>query len=237
MKLPNWLKIIWWGLLLIIMIYLFHQRYPCFIDGSANLIDLVIFIILLVLIMFPLFEEISLFGFSFKKEINRLRENIKEQVTTLKNEIHSSINVSPQFIYPLPPPDSQLPDLEERIKLSVSSALNSQGIKKDDFQETQINTPEAAQYLFNVRFNIEKELRRVWNDRFGQENTRRSLPLFQITKLLANSDLIPSDLIQAIREVYSVCTPAIHGENVSEAQLEFVKDIAPVLIETLQIIK
>ena len=137
----------------------------------------------------------------------------------------------------MPPPDSQLPDLEERIKLSVSSALNSQGIKKDDFQETQINTPEAAQYLFNVRFNIEKELRRVWNDRFGQENTRRSLPLFQITKLLANSDLIPSDLIQAIREVYSVCTPAIHGENVSEAQLEFVKDIAPVLIETLQIIK
>jgi hypothetical protein len=39
-----------------------------------------------------------------------------------------------------------------------------------------------------------------------------------------------------IREVYSVCSPAIHGEPITEAQVSFVRDVAPELIAALRAI-
>ena len=237
MKLPNWFKISWWIFLIVLMIVLLYPRYPTFIDGGASSIDLIIFIILLAVMISPLFEEYSLLGFSFKKEVEKLKSDVREEVASLKNEIHNSINFNPQFIYPLPPPDSQLPDLEERVKNAVESVLESQGINRISLQAHQINTPDDANYLFNVRYNIEKELRRIWNNNFGQEDIRRPIAITQMAGMLAKSELIPQKLVHAIREVYSVCSPAIHGEEVSEAQLNFVKDVAPMLINTLKNIR
>jgi hypothetical protein len=37
-----------------------------------------------------------------------------------------------------------------------------------------------------------------------------------------------------IREVSIVCSPAIHGEQISNTKVNFVRDIAPKLIETLR---
>ncbi len=45
--------------------------------------------------------------------------------------------------------------------------------------------------------------------------------------MLAEEQLIDSALIGVIREVYSVTSPAIHGDEVSNAQVAFVKDVAP----------
>ena len=237
MKLPNWFKICWWIFLIILMIVILYPRYSNFLSGQASSIDLVVFIILVALMITPLFEEFSLLGFSFKKEIEKLKSDVKEEVASLKNEIHNSVNFNPQFIYPAPPPDSQLPDLEERVKNAVESVLENQGINRISLQTPQIDTPDDASYLFNVRYNMEKELRRIWNNNFGQEDIRRPIAVAQISGMLGKSELIPQKLVHAIREVYSVCSPAIHGEEVSEAQLNFVKDVAPMLINTLKNIR
>jgi hypothetical protein len=44
-------------------------------------------------------------------------------------------------------------------------------------------------------------------------------------------------LDHAIREVYAVCSPAIHGEPVTQAQIDFVKDVGPELIAALRSIE
>ncbi len=51
---------------------------------------------------------------------------------------------------------------------------------------------------------------------------------------LAESEAIPRDFVHAIKEVYNVCSPAIHGEEVTEQQVAFVKDLAPKIVATLR---
>ena len=55
------------------------------------------------------------------------------------------------------------------------------------------------------------------------------------TYLIIN-ELIAPQMGNAIREVYSVCSPAIHGEEVSSAQVDFVRNTAPELIPALEVI-
>jgi len=46
-------------------------------------------------------------------------------------------------------------------------------------------------------------------------------------------ELLHPNIANAIREVYSVCSPAIHGEPVTVAQVNFVRDVTPQIIEAL----
>jgi hypothetical protein len=80
---------------------------------------------------------------------------------------------------------------------------------------------------------IEKELRKI-QQFVSQSATRRPEPIFRIVDTLIRSELISQEIGHAIREVYSVCSPAIHGEDVTPAQVEFVKNTAPELISALK---
>jgi hypothetical protein len=98
--------------------------------------------------------------------------------------------------------------------------------------------PEDVALLFSARYNIEKELRRIAEGRgvfSGLASLHhRNLPIGRLAKMLADSDVIDPRLSDAIREVYAVCSPAIHGESVSQPQVSFVKDVAPGLIAALR---
>ncbi len=43
-------------------------------------------------------------------------------------------------------------------------------------------------------------------------------------------------IAHAIREVYAICSPAIHGEPVSDAQVAFAEDVGPELVAALKAI-
>jgi hypothetical protein len=49
--------------------------------------------------------------------------------------------------------------------------------------------------------------------------------------------LLEPSLGNVIREAYAVCSPAIHGEPATEAQVEFVKDVGPQLAAALRTIQ
>ncbi len=46
---------------------------------------------------------------------------------------------------------------------------------------------------------------------------------------------INQDYYSALKNVLAICNAAIHGDEISEAKINFVRDIAPGLIETLKI--
>jgi len=95
---------------------------------------------------------------------------------------------------------------------------------------------DDVQYLFAVRLNLEKELRRVFESRLGQQPENRPIPLARMIGPLVETDIVEPRLAHAVREVYSVCSPAIHGSDVTAAQVAFVKDVAPGLVSALRTI-
>jgi hypothetical protein len=188
----------------------------------------------------PLFQEFSFLGVSWKKEIDRLRTDVREQILTLKSEIHNTINqraeISPN-IYLRPPADSELPLKEKNIEKIVEQILTERGVEKTTPKEDELTVPPDATYLFSVRYAIENELNRIINtiksidDTFGKY-TRTIIQKLDFMKYMG---WLTRDYIDALRDVLAICNAAIHGEDISEAKINFVRDISPGLIETLKI--
>jgi hypothetical protein len=250
MKLPTWLKIGWWFLLVGFFSHLLYQRYDSIMTGAATATDIVIFLILIALITIPLFHEVSLFGVGFRKEIDNLRTDVREQIINLRSEIQNTINmraeISPQ-IYLAPPTDSELPSIEERIRPILEQVLKEQGIERPVLPPEDRIVPDNTQYLFSVRYALEKELRRIWQDSKteiilwkGQRASDvewRPRPFVQILQFLSDSGILVPEVHNGIREVYAICSSAIHGGDISEAKINFVRDVALGLIESLKAVK
>jgi len=231
MKLPNWFKVIWWILLLVVLTYFLSQRYNSFVEGTATPMDIFLFLIWVALLLVPLFQEVSFFGVKLKKEIDSLKSDVKEQITNLRSEIQNSIDIRTQIITTPPPPDSRLPELEERFKQIMEDTLRIQGVQRPVDVPEQIDVPEDVSFLFSVRYGIERELRRIWEQRFDRRPVRT---ISQIVSLLAESELIDPRLANVIRDVYAVCSEAVHANQVTDNQVSFVRDIAPKLMASLR---
>jgi hypothetical protein len=62
---------------------------------------------------------------------------------------------------------------------------------------------------------------------------RRPLPFNQLSEILVKQELLHPSIANAIREIYSVCSPAIHGEPFTPAQVDFVREVAPEVVGAL----
>ncbi len=70
-------------------------------------------------------------------------------------------------------------------------------------------------------------VRRVVTGREIDATIRRPATVLLLSRSLVESGLLSPKLGNAVREVYSVCCPAIHDEKVSAAQVAFVRDVGP----------
>ena len=236
MQLPNWLKIVWWLAILAALSWFLYSRSDEIVAGNAVTIDAVILVLWLALMLAPIFQEINLFGVKLKQEIKSLKEDVRQQINNLQTEIRTTVQAEfkPQFTFPNPPADAQLPELEERIKKAVQDAIRQRGLQPTVLSLDEVDIAKEVQFLFAARHNIEKELRRLWDSRIGAEPGRRPPSISDMVGALISTQVIEHRLGVAIREVYSVCSPAIHGEPVTEVQINFVRDVAPELIATLR---
>ncbi len=97
MKLPNWFKILWWILLLIGLSVFLLKRYSDLIVGKPAGIDMLVMVVWLALLLMPLFQEVSLFGLTFKKEFEALKTNVKDEVASIRAEIRNSVDIQTQI--------------------------------------------------------------------------------------------------------------------------------------------
>jgi hypothetical protein len=169
-----------------------------------------------------------------------MRNALSVQLNDIRTDVRSAVDVrttvSPQFYIPAPVADTQLPQLEERVKSAVSAALEVHGINEKP-RESHLTVNDDVAFLFATRYNIEVELRRIAQGRDVSSAMGRPLPSFQLVRTLSQAEVLEPSLGNAIREVYAVCSPAIHGEHVTEAQVEFVKDVGPQLVAALRTIQ
>jgi hypothetical protein len=234
MKLPLWFKVIWWLLLCCITSFLFYKRIPAIEAGQSAPIDVFIFLVLVVLLLAPVFQEVSFFGLKFKQAVDELQKQLVTQLTDFKSEIKSTITTNSNVSVTIPPPpsDDQLPEIEDRIKKAVSQAFEEQGFKPSKFIP-EMETDDKTLFLFKIRHAIESKLRKIAEYTESYTVSRRPLSINQLTDLLVRQELLHPKIANAIREIYSVCSPAIHGEPVSDAQVAFVRDVSPQVVEAL----
>jgi hypothetical protein len=249
MRLPNWLKIVWWLVITGFFAYLLSQRYTSIISGDTSATDIVIFLIFVALFSIPLFQEVDFFGVRLKKEIDTLRTEFKEDIVNLRSDIQNTINmrteISPHINLLTSRSDSEIRNLEEQIKPILEKTLKAKGIGIEK-EAYKFEISDNIKLLFDVRYTIEKELRRIWRRQWasvigaslwtGQpiEEQERPKSIFQITSSLERFGVITPEFSGIIREVYRTCSPAIHGEEVSQTAVGFVRDVAPGLIASLK---
>lgn len=229
MKLPNWLKIVWWIILIGITSRTLQLRYDDIISGQSIPFDVFVFIIWVVLMLVPLFQEISIFGIKLKQSIDEL----KSQINEVKNEIHNRNTFNPT-INLTPTADNKIQELEDRYSKILDNILREKGINTITKSISTFNVPESNQFLFATRFRIENELRRIWKFSIGNEQERRAISVTHILRDLTDNRILTKDIYYPLREVIAIANYGIHGEEVSEKQVNFVEDIAPKLIATLQ---
>ena len=235
MKLPNWFRITWWILITLGTAVVFFLRLPSIIDGNSISTDVFIFLVLVALLLVPIFQEVSLFGLKFNQAVDEMKQQISNQLAIFKAETHASIINSSNInvTLPSPPPDDQLPDLEERVTSAVSEALTDQGIIIPQAPlRGRLDVDGQTLFLFKVRNTIERKLRRIASE-LADLPWDRSPTINTMSRVLVQQELVHPKLMHAIREIYSVCSPAIHGEKVTEAQFVFVTDVSKQVIDAL----
>ncbi|MBN2208814.1 MAG: hypothetical protein JW759_05935 [Candidatus Coatesbacteria bacterium] len=232
MKLPLWFRIGWWIIITALAAVLFFFRFPAISQGQSAPMDALIFFVLIALLLVPIFQEVSFFGLKFKQAVEELKKDMSMQFAHLKTEIQTTITNNINVITPRPPPpDEQLPEIGRITRTAITEALRgeevatTQSAKEDMFQ-----VDSDTKLLFAIRHGIESKLRHI---AFSSGELAQRVPIHKLSGSLVKEGLLHPKIADAIREVYSVCSPAIHGESPTKAQVDFVRDVGPQVIGAL----
>lgn len=235
MRLPNWSKIVWWGLVTSSTTGFLYQRYSDLVAGRAAPADVIVFLVWLALVLAPIFDEITIPGLKFKQQI----ESLKKEITQVRSELHSTADarasLSQQINFPLPPSDAQLPDLERVAKAAAAEALREYGTRVPP-PPPDVGIPPDVQFLFATRYNLEREIYRIAYARGVSPFGPRVISPMQMIRAIASAQLISPQLERSIREVYAVCSAAVHAQDVTPAKIAFVRDVADDLLNALRAI-
>lgn len=227
-------KTIWWGILVIVIGFYLWGRYPKLIEGSPSYFDVVVFVIWIGVCLAPIFQEMDLFGVKLKQQIDDLKKDFNHQLSLMKTELKSSIEVSNannNQIYfqsgAVPPKDSEIPDLSEQIQRT----LNQMGITPAPEETEDFGVDPVHVEMFKVRLAFENLLR----DYSGiSEKYQRRYSVGKLLNELRNYDGVSKQVLHGAMEVISVCNYAVHGQPLTNAQISFVRESAPGLLKALK---
>jgi len=243
MKFPNWIKITWWIILLLLTGVILFARLEAITTGKSVPADVFVFLIFVSLMIAPIFSEIEFFGHKLKREIEELKAEVKIQFVDVKNEIRNNqsqtLNQTIQAYgqYGPPPPDSKLPELEEEINRIVKAKFQENALNIDLPLASRIDVPENNLKMFKVRYNIETQLRRIWKNRFDDKASDHNFRHQSITRIiqdLTKYEIIDHNFYGILREILSICYYAINGEEVTNHQVKFVSKNSKVILDYLR---
>ena len=243
-KIISYLKNNWWYLILLSLstIYITYYRDDIYQLEKLNAKNL-IFIVWLVLLLFPLFSEMELFGLRLKREIDKAKAEVKENLNDLRMQIMelrisysnaNTINFGSDFL----PNEHKLKKLiEEFITKSNSKSDNygetstisnieeSKGVPSDiDFEVT-----EESIYLFKVRLMLEK----ILADLCEKTNYNSNKSIHEMVRHLYRCELINCKIVDLINQIIKIANRGVHGEIVSSEYIDFIKKVLPELQKQL----
>lgn len=204
MKVPNWFKIVWWILLVVLFSYFFVQRYEFIMSGSVTAADIVILLILSALITIPLFHEVNIFGVGFKKENDN----------------------------PRPSPDSKLLEIRKMAEATLKEELGEPIVKQTptpDVVPNDVLNLFAVRYNIENELNRLTDVYWMSEDKKFYPNT-----IIQKLEYLIRMKVIHPNLARILKEMYAQSSTAIHGEQISQQATQWVMQDAASTIQVLK---
>lgn len=236
MKFPNWFKVVWWLILLILSTTFLIFRIDDLLGAKVSILDFIVFVFWSFLTLFPIISEINIFGVKLKKELENFKDDINSTFVKFYNEIKNKIEVQTNFnpnITLTPVPSESLSELQEEVKL-IKNEFSSKHI----FEELEVS--DTITLLFKVRYVIENQLRRIKSEVIIDELVRDDIfydSLTYLLKTLLKSDLVEKNIYKLLREILAICNYGIHGKEVSDEQINLVRTSAPYILSVLKNIK
>lgn len=241
MKLPNWAKIGWWVILIAAGAAFVFYRRAAIVGGQGTAIDLFVVGVGTALLLAPLFVEMEFLGLKLKQQIEEAKKELDQKISSLRadmrsemqSNLSSSVTVSNQL--PAPVPDNKLDDLVVEVRAAIGEmqkVVAANGQKQDITVPVRVS--DDVVFVFAVRYSIEVEVKRILDDTNLDSIRRRSLGVTRLLSQAVELELITPDVANAVKEVYAICSPAVHGEPVTEPQLKFLRSVAPDLLKTLR---
>ncbi|EGQ8029068.1 hypothetical protein ACWOKN_004323 [Vibrio vulnificus] len=233
----NNFKIFWWGFIVITLGFYFWQRFPELALGNAVTADMLVFIVWIAVCLVPFFNQFEFLGLKLKAQMEETKKELQGQINTLRNEVSNSnnVDVKPNFWVGsagLPASDEKLMEMEQKLDLIVKATEVSFGYNSRS--TNSISVDSDVLYLFETRYQIEFGLRKL--ARVADVKTsRRGLVISRLVYELVEHELLPAELAEVAREVYAICSPAVHGDTdrINLNQIEFVKRVSPELISVI----
>ncbi|HDM8146029.1 TPA: hypothetical protein P0E33_004885 [Vibrio harveyi] len=237
-------KTLWWLILVVVIGYYFYGRYDQLILGKPSYFDTIAFIIWVGICLAPIFQEMDLFGVKLKQQVEQFQKDMFHQLAILKTEITSSIEVSNANQNNIsvnaasePLKDSDLKKIEKRI----DQLMEQKGIKIsqpnlpdiDDVKIEMFKVRSAFETLVQERpYNIGNSV--AYTAITPQSFSPRRHTLGRELDDLMRNTYISKDILSSVKEIISVCNTAIHGGELTESQLHFVRTSAPKLYKALE---
>jgi len=194
MKLPLWIRILWWLILTGGLGAFLFSRLTSLTAGAGTPFDVAALILFAGLALAPVFSEVTLWGVSLKQHIDEAKREIKQDVDRLRSDVVASLHltsaVSQQIVVSAPPPDSHLSDLRVQIEDAIRAALAAQPQRSPSAPPVP---PAFADDLFKVRYLLDREIRRIASGRDleshapGFEGRRSTVAL---TRVLERADIL-----------------------------------------------
>lgn len=250
----EYIKFIWGGILFLFGVgYIINNYNKISID--ANMIDKMIIGGTAILAFFPIVSEISLMGFSLRKELQTTKQEFRDELFDLKTKIYLNMSQanSQSVNLTLLSPKEKLEDLFESSKESeVSGNMGKEydstikdikiksGMKndkkevEDKREDEKVNNrayhpSDDAIYLFTIRYSIEKLI----DDIIHANDYDYSGSILRKIETLRNQKCINIKTYESIREILNICNRGIHGEIVDKYYIDFVRNMMPYVIASL----
>jgi hypothetical protein len=226
----SYLKRKWWYLTLLILstIYILNHKNDISQLKEFNAMNL-IFIIWLVLMLLPLFSEMEFFGIKLKKEVEKAKTEIKENLNDLRMQIIdlkisnsnvNTINVGNGYL----PSEQKLKELEGNSEVKIDIPPETKVIEKIKFEISEEST-----YLFKIRTTIEKAL----TDLCEKTDYNGHKSIVQMAQHLNRRELIAGNTVELISQITKITNRGIHGEIVSNEYIDFINRVFPALQKQL----
>lgn len=241
-----WKRLYWFGIVAFLS-YLVSTRFSSIVSGDPTNMDAIIFIIWAALILIPLFREVNVFGVGLRNEIDSLRNDLRGEMLNLRSEIQNTINFRQEITVGHVPSDIELKATKEQIRPELERTREELNMKESALPTKEEEVPRDTQFLFAVRYAIENEVKRIWSivaKEAGLAEDYESSPSRQfprtthrIVSFLSDRGVIEYKYRNLIQDIHSICSSAIHGYDVTETKVRFVREFGPFIITYLRRIK
>lgn len=195
-----------------------------------NLENLV-FVLWLLLLLLPLFSEMELFGIKLKKEIEKVKQENKEEIKELRQyiqtiSISSNLSNHVEVTNTIPLPNKEgLQESKSELKKDIGAEPEQKAalLAKDLLEKI----PEDSVYLFQVRLVVEDLMYKLAVN-CGYNGGKNSFP--QMLEHLTRNEYLNNRIIESLQQVRTICNRGVHGEIVSDDYLDYVKEAYPFLV-------